>query len=228
MLSSIRRHVTYANVAATLALVFAMGGSAMAASHYLINSTRQIRPSVLRALRGRTGPTGATGKTGATGRTGATGKTGATGYTGKAGTNGANGAVAGLYTQQGGTPIYITANGAGNPATITQTALPAGNFLVNATVQIDMTAAAAGYGSVSCTLVDGSATQSEMFTSSLGALAAGSYGASGSIPLSIAVSSPAAAGTAAVNCMTLAGSATNLSIDAVNAAISAVQTTTVG
>jgi hypothetical protein len=228
MLSSIRRHITYANLAATMALVFAMGGSAMAASHYLINSTRQIRPSVLRALRGRTGPTGPTGKTSATGKTGATGRTGATGYTGKTGANGANGAVAGFYTQQGGTPIYITGNGAGNPATISQKALPTGNFLVNATVQVDMNAASTGYGSVSCTLVDGSSTQSETFTSSLGALSAGSFGASGSIPLSIAVSSPAAASTATVNCMTLAGSATDLSIDAVNAAISAVQTSTVG
>jgi hypothetical protein len=45
-----RRHVTYANVTATLALVFAMSGGALAAKHYLVNSTKQISPKVLGAL----------------------------------------------------------------------------------------------------------------------------------------------------------------------------------
>ena len=62
-----RRRFTYANVAATLALVFAMSGGAVAASHYLINSTKQINPKVLRTLRGARGATGATGSSGATG-----------------------------------------------------------------------------------------------------------------------------------------------------------------
>jgi hypothetical protein len=44
----IRRHVTYADVAATLALVFAMSGGALAAKHYLLTSTKQIKPSVLK------------------------------------------------------------------------------------------------------------------------------------------------------------------------------------
>jgi hypothetical protein len=43
--------MTYANVAATLALMFSMGGGALAASHYLITSTSQIKPSVQRSLR---------------------------------------------------------------------------------------------------------------------------------------------------------------------------------
>jgi hypothetical protein len=70
------RRVSYANVAATLALFFALGGTAIAAHHYLLSSTKQIRPSVLRRLRGasgRAGPTGAAGSTGSTGATGATG-----------------------------------------------------------------------------------------------------------------------------------------------------------
>jgi hypothetical protein len=57
-----RRHVTYANVAATLALVLSMGGGVLAASHYLVTSTSQIKPSVRRALhgaRGSQGPAGA-------------------------------------------------------------------------------------------------------------------------------------------------------------------------
>jgi len=62
-----RRHISYANVAATLALVFAMSGGALAASHYLINSTKQINPKVLKKLKGNTGPAGRTGTTGASG-----------------------------------------------------------------------------------------------------------------------------------------------------------------
>ena len=45
MFNFARTRLTYANVAATLALVFSMTGGALAAKHYLINSTRQINPS---------------------------------------------------------------------------------------------------------------------------------------------------------------------------------------
>ena len=77
-----RRHLTYANVAATLALVFAMSGGALAAKHYLINSTKQINPKVLKKLKGNTGKTGPTGKTGVTGAAGAAGAKGETGPAG--------------------------------------------------------------------------------------------------------------------------------------------------
>jgi hypothetical protein len=56
-----RRHLSYANIAATLALVFSMSTGALAASHYLITSTAQIKPSVLRSLRGHEGPPGPRG-----------------------------------------------------------------------------------------------------------------------------------------------------------------------
>jgi hypothetical protein len=49
-MNSIRRHLNYANVVATMALVFAMSGTALAAKHYLISSTKQIKPSVLKSL----------------------------------------------------------------------------------------------------------------------------------------------------------------------------------
>ncbi len=45
-----RKRLTYANVTATLALVFSMSGGALAASHYLIKSTKQISPKVLRSF----------------------------------------------------------------------------------------------------------------------------------------------------------------------------------
>jgi hypothetical protein len=69
----LKRHVSYANVAATLALVFAMSGGALAARHYLVNSTKQISPKVLKKLKGRAGPQGATGPQGKEGPQGGPG-----------------------------------------------------------------------------------------------------------------------------------------------------------
>jgi hypothetical protein len=54
-------------VIASVALVFSMTGTGIAAGHYLITSTSQIKPSVLRALRGQPGPQGPAGAQGATG-----------------------------------------------------------------------------------------------------------------------------------------------------------------
>jgi hypothetical protein len=76
---------TYANVAATLALVFSMTGGAMAAKHYLINSTKQISPKVISALKGKAGPAGPAGAQGPVGKEGALGKEGGPGKEGPAG-----------------------------------------------------------------------------------------------------------------------------------------------
>ncbi len=86
-----RSKFTYANVAATLALVFSMTGGALAANHYLVNSSKQINPKVLRALKGAKGPKGAAGEAGPAGPTGPAGSpgtAGATGATGRQGTAG--------------------------------------------------------------------------------------------------------------------------------------------
>ena len=94
-----RRRLSYANVTATLALVFAMSGGALAASHYVITSTKQINPSVLKKLTGKAGPAGPAGTTGPAGPTGPGGATGpagaigATGGTGKEGSPGAAGSA---------------------------------------------------------------------------------------------------------------------------------------
>jgi hypothetical protein len=88
MFSAIRRHTTYANVAATLALVFAMSGGALAAKHYLINSTKQLSPKVLKALKGHKGTTGPTGPQGSLGPQGPKGESGPQGPKGDPGTAG--------------------------------------------------------------------------------------------------------------------------------------------
>jgi hypothetical protein len=81
-------------VIATIALVFSMSGASFAAGHYLITSTAQIKPSVLKQLEAKSsrtisaqGPIGPSGAIGATGLQGA----GSVGPTGPAGTDGALG-----------------------------------------------------------------------------------------------------------------------------------------
>jgi hypothetical protein len=80
------RRLSYANVTATLALVIALGGGTAWAAHaYLITSTSQIKPGVLRKLHGARGPAGRTGPAGSAGAAGAQGIQGAQGATGPAG-----------------------------------------------------------------------------------------------------------------------------------------------
>jgi hypothetical protein len=85
-LSALRR-----NIVAWLALFVALTGTSLAASHYLITSTKQIKPSVLKQLHGATGPQGATGSAGSPGKEGAAGKEGAPGKAGLKGETGKNG-----------------------------------------------------------------------------------------------------------------------------------------
>jgi Collagen triple helix repeat (20 copies) len=87
----IRAHMSYANVAATLALVLSMSGGALAASRYLLNSTRQINPRVLSALKGNAGQPGQRGATGPTGAAGPHGSAGSQGIQGPAGNTGPQG-----------------------------------------------------------------------------------------------------------------------------------------
>jgi hypothetical protein len=76
--------MSYANITATLALLFSMSGGALAASHYLITSTKQISPKVRSALKGDRGPAGPAGASGPAGATGATGAAGTQGPPGTA------------------------------------------------------------------------------------------------------------------------------------------------
>jgi hypothetical protein len=82
---AVKSRLTYANVAATLALVLAMSGGALAANHYLINSTKQINPKVLKKLRGARGALGPNGVVGPQGVEGPPGPRGGRGERGEPG-----------------------------------------------------------------------------------------------------------------------------------------------
>src|SRR5580704_14733481 len=120
MFSRIRRRLTYANVAMTLALVFAMSGGAYAAGRYVITSTKQISPKVLKSLQGKAGKAGAqgaagsqgpAGPAGAKGETGGPGKEGPEGKEGSAGKNGENGKEGSPWTAGGTLPSGQTETG---------------------------------------------------------------------------------------------------------------------
>ena len=127
------RRPSPAMIVACLALFVASTGTSIAASHYLITSTKQIKPSVLKELKGARGPSGQ----GVTGQVGAQGPKGDTGAPGPKGDTGATGAE-GAQGQQGSSGIVTTGvfNGSGvslpggvwayffvgNTATVTTTA----------------------------------------------------------------------------------------------------------
>jgi len=105
MSSSKRKHLSYANVAATLALILAMSGGALAASHYLITSTKQISPKVLRKLKGKRGRTGASGPPGILGTQGPLGLQGPKGTRGPEGAPGQS-ALSPLHAGQSVSGVY--------------------------------------------------------------------------------------------------------------------------
>ena len=116
-------------VVACLALFVASTGTSVAARHYLITSTKQIKPSVRKALKGAKGPrgqsvAGLTGPRGPAGATGAQGLAGAAGgaqgpqgQQGPAGAAGAKGAT-GAAGAQGASGIVTTVAFYGNVFTI--------------------------------------------------------------------------------------------------------------
>jgi hypothetical protein len=93
MFSLIRNRLGIPGIIAVIALFFAMAGGAWAAKKYVITSTNQIKPSVLKSLQGKTGPAGTAGPAGPAGAAGPKGDTGAKGAAGAAGAAGSAGSA---------------------------------------------------------------------------------------------------------------------------------------
>src|ERR1700730_17514268 len=144
-----RRRLNYANVTATLALFFALSGGALAAKHYLINSTKQINPKVLTALKGKPGATGATGKEGVPGKEGKAAKEGAPGKEGKEGKEGAlgNEGKEGKEGARGPSEVWQAGDGSALSTQPLSVSVPAGSYLVQA-----KTVVSAGTGESTCLL----------------------------------------------------------------------------
>lgn len=204
----LRRHLTYANVAATLALFLALGGAAYAATQLPKNSvgTNQLRKEAVTAAkiakktrkqlqgdRGPAGPQGPQGKAGAKGATGARGAQGNTGAPGADGTGPAYEAAA--------KPAAPTAIGTGTQ--VVGLSLAQGQYATSANVVVTSTAGA----TVTCTLLSGGEASATIpTTGGFETLSmSGTRGLGG-------------AGTATVLCTTIAGTA-----ELVSASVTAIQ-----
>jgi hypothetical protein len=166
-MNRIRAHLSYANVAATLALLFAMSGGAIAATGGF-SSGGKLRACVnegggLKLLKSgkhcRKGlKTVAWNVTGPAGRTGAKGLPGSAGAKGASGTQGPAGAAGpsdGFVARQAGS----TSLPAEKPTAIVQLTLPASTgYLVTAATELGNSGATTGF--VDCTLSDGTTTSS--------------------------------------------------------------------
>jgi len=142
MVGWVHRRLTYANVTATLALVFALGGTAIAAHHYLISSTKQISPSVLKSLRGGKGPRGAQGVQGNPGTPGQPGQPGANGIS----------TTFESYKDAAVATDSLNANAANGVVGLT---LGAGSYQVIAKVHAFITTSISGYTPINCVLSGG-------------------------------------------------------------------------
>jgi hypothetical protein len=127
MFSPLSRRFSYANVAATLALVFAMSGGALAAKRYLVNSPNQINPKVLSKLKGHNGARGRHGPTGPAGPAGPTGPTGSKGEPGSPGTKGEPGPS---EAYEATLKNSSTLTGAEEEASLTLLNLPPGTYAI--------------------------------------------------------------------------------------------------
>jgi hypothetical protein len=157
----LRRHLTYANVAVSLALFLALGGAAYAATQLPRNSvgTNQIRREAVTAgkiakktrnqLKGDRGPAGPQGPQGKTGKTGAKGATGARGAQGNQGAPGSDGTGPAFEVVTKAKPIEPAGS-----AVVAQN-LAAGSYVVSAEVVIE----SAVTTSVACTLNGGGGSE---------------------------------------------------------------------
>jgi hypothetical protein len=157
----LRRHLTYANVAASLALFLALGGAAYAATQLPKNSvgTKQLKNGAVTAskiakqtrkqLQGQNGPAGPAGPKGATGGRGATGARGATGVKGDTGAKGDTG-TAGTNGTGPAFEVFVDSGRAigATPEPVIAENLAAGAYVISANLVVETSATT----TVSCTL----------------------------------------------------------------------------
>ena len=149
-----------------------MTGGALAAKHYLISSTKQISPKVLKKLHG------ATGKTGPQGREGPQGKEGAAG---KEGSRGPSAGFQAFRDEQVIIGKSLTRMG--------QLAVPAGSYLV--TAKLDVTDGSATASDVRCLLTNNKTEDADSTRATVGAF--GGAGGDETLTLQATATLPAAA-----------------------------------
>lgn len=94
MFTVIRKRMTFANIAMTLALIFAMAGGAYAAGSALTAKQKKEVVKIAKKYAGKAGERGPVGEKGAQGLPGAKGENGVPGFKGENGKDGANGVSA--------------------------------------------------------------------------------------------------------------------------------------
>jgi hypothetical protein len=115
MFSIVKNRLGIPGLVAGIALVFAMGGgAAFAAKKYVITSTGQIKPSVLKQLQGQAGAPGPAGANGASGKDGANGTNGTNGTPGATGKSVVTNTLASgeMGCEEGGVSIEVEGAGA--------------------------------------------------------------------------------------------------------------------
>ncbi|HEY1775926.1 MAG TPA: hypothetical protein VGG41_07180 [Solirubrobacteraceae bacterium] len=205
---ALARRVRVMQVLAIGALIVALaGGSAWAASRYLITSTSQIKPSVLKALREQRAPEGARGYQGPTGPAGAAGSAGQQGAPGVPGPQGPGGS-AGLPAGFSGTgPADVEFSTEPNvPVTAVAVDLPAGTFIASGNANVLVQGWPSMDDVINCQLVDtpssGAPLSDTVYWEALGSFSNGLQapgGAEETLPLNLAVSSTSPS-TLAISC----------------------------
>lgn len=124
------RRITPATVLAVIALILALGGSAIAAKRYIITNTQQISPAVLKkitAMAAQQSSAGSAGAGGAEGPKGPAGDKGATGDKGPEGPPGPQGppGSGGGGSVSSGDAEWAVVNGTGTAARISDAGISA-------------------------------------------------------------------------------------------------------
>jgi len=140
VINGFRTRVNPATVLAVVALVFAMTGGAYAAKRYLISSTSQLSPKVLKELEAMAGKSGAPGAQGPPGSAGPQGPAGPKGEPGAPGPQGEPG-KAGKAGKQGSEGKEGEAGAEGSPwtagGTLPSGASESGTWSLSATAKAD-------------------------------------------------------------------------------------------